>query len=188
MNHSDGVTVEPGITSGPNYRRYDFRRIKRKYVPYILVGPAVVFVLAVLANAVASGLVMSLFRIDFAFRDRPFVGLSNYVYLFTNERFLRSLVRSLIFVLASVSLGFFLSMVFALSLKHCGKFGNQFKGIILVPYLISGIASATMFRFVFSGSAGIVNMLLQLIGFETVMFLSEPGWAVFVTILATNYC
>ncbi|WP_431801464.1 carbohydrate ABC transporter permease [Halobacillus andaensis] len=160
------------------------RKLNKRLVPYILVFPAVFSVLAVLGYAVVSGVILSLFKYDLSSIDRPFVWLENYLYLFTNAGFLNSLSRSLIFVLGSVVLGLCLSMVFALSLYKCTKFGNALKGLSLIPYLVSGIATAIMFRFMFSSDVGLVNMILETIGFDSVLFLSSPNWALVVTVLA----
>jgi multiple sugar transport system permease protein len=165
-------------------RQTVLNRIKKKLTPYLLIAPALLFVIGILGYAVSSGIIMSLFRWDLNIPGKPFVGLDNYIYLFTNAEFLNSLVRSLIFVFGSVAIGLFFAMVFALSLYKCTTYSNLFKGLSLVPYLVSGIATAIMFRFIFSGDVGLVNIILNLVGIDSIAFLSSPNWALFITILA----
>lgn len=159
-------------------------KMKKKSIPYLLVAPAILFVVGVLGYAIVAGLLMSLYDIRLSFADAPFVGLENYIYLFTNEVFLNSLFVSLIFVFGSVLLGLALSLSFAVSLYKCQRTGNFFKALSLVPYLISGIATAIMFRFLFSGDVGLINMVLTTLGLEGVNFLADPIMALIVCILA----
>ncbi|WP_088106134.1 carbohydrate ABC transporter permease [Halalkalibacter urbisdiaboli] len=193
MNTNPEVKVEPRPRNKPNPKLSPnpnkgkgllSNKFKRKAVPYILILPALLFVVGVLGYAVVAGTVMSLFRVDLNIPGSPFVGLDNYIYLFTTQSFIDSLLRSLVFVFGSVIIGLTLSMIFALSLYKAKKFGNFFKGLALIPFLVSGIATAIMFRFVFSGDVGIINMILRTMGLEPVLFLSSPNWALFVTILA----
>ncbi|MEX2443994.1 MAG: sugar ABC transporter permease [Alkalispirochaeta sp.] len=162
------------------------RRMK-KIVPYLLVTPALIFVVGVLAYSVLYGIGMSFFRIDLAIPGKPFVGLDNYRTVFAEDRFINSFQRSLIFVFFSVSGGLLLSFGFAQALYRVKKLSSAFKGLTLVPYLVSGIATAIMFRFLFSGSVGFINQLLMGLGMERIQFLGEPDWAMTIAILANTW-
>ncbi|MFC7063518.1 carbohydrate ABC transporter permease [Halobacillus seohaensis] len=159
-------------------------KLKKKLIPYLLILPAIAIVIGVLGYAIVAGLLMSFYDIQFSFAEAPFVGLQNYVNLFTDATFINSLVVSLIFVFGSVALGLALSLAFALSLYKCTRGSNFFKALSLVPYLISGIATAIMFRFLFSGDVGLINLILSTMGLNTVNFLADPVWALIVCILA----
>ncbi len=153
----------------------------------MLVAPALLFVVGILAYSVIYGIGMSFFRIDLAIPGRPFIGLENYRNVFTSERFINSIGRSLIFVFFSVTLGLLLSFGFAQALYRVKKFSSGFRGLILIPYLVSGIATAIMFRFLFSGSVGFVNQILVTMGASRVQFLSTPNWALAIAILANTW-
>ena len=127
---------------------------------------------------------MSFFRIDLAIPGTPFVGTQNYAKVFSDERFLNSFNRSLVFVVFSVGSGLLLSFGFAHALYRVKKFKAGFRGFTLIPYLVSGIATAIMFRFLFSGSVGFVNQLLMTFGGREILFLSDPSWALAITIMA----
>lgn len=163
------------------------RRVLERATPYLLITPALVFVLGILAYSVIYGVGMSFWRIDLAVPGRPFVGLENYVRIFGDDRFLNSLNRSLVFVGACVVFGFLLAFAFAQALYRVRSFKEGFRGFVLVPYLVSGIATAIMFRFLFSGNVGFVNQILVTLGFARVSFLGNPSWALTVTILANMW-
>lgn len=152
-------------------------------MPYLLVIPGLVFVLGVLGYAVVGGFVLSVHETDM-FLDKTFVGLKNYVTVFTDARFQAALQRTIVFVLASIALGIALSMMFALTL-HAVTFGRRFfRGLSLVPYFVSGIATAVMFRFIFTTSGGFVNTVLTNLGLPGPSWLGEPTLAFIVAVLA----
>lgn len=163
------------------------KRVLDKATPYLLITPALIFVVGILAYSVIYGIGMSLFRIDLAVPGRPFVGLENYVRIFNEPRFINSFQRSLIFVAACVVFGFLLAFGFAQALYRVRRFGAGYRGFVLVPYLVSGIATAIMFRFLFHGNVGFVNQILRTFGFSRVSFLGDGNWALTVAILANMW-
>lgn len=152
-------------------------------VPYLMVIPGLAFVLGVLGYAVAGGFWLSLHETDM-FLVKTYVGLQNYVAVFNDPRFQASLLRTIVFVVASIALGIAMSMMFALTLYHVGFGKRFFRGMSLVPYFVSGIAAAVMFRFVFTTSGGFVNFVLQSLGLHTPSWLGDPYLAFMVSVLA----
>lgn len=152
-------------------------------VPYLMVIPGLVFVLGVLGYAVAGGFWLSLHETDM-FLVKTWVGLANYIAVFNDPRFQAALVRTLVFVIASITLGIAMSMMFALTLYHVGFGKRFFRGMSLLPYFVSGIAAAVMFRFVFTTSGGFVNQMLALVGLGQPSWLGDPTLAFIVSVLA----
>ncbi len=160
--------------------------IGKRLVPYLLVIPGLVLVLGVLGYAVAGGFVLSLNETDM-FLHKTFVGLKNYIAIFHNPRFQNSLWRTLAFVVLSIAFGITMSMMFALTLYHVGFGRRFFRGLSLVPYFVSGIAAAVMFRFIFTTSGGFVNQVLTGFGLEAPSWLGNPVLAFTVAILANAW-
>ena len=152
-------------------------------VPYLMVIPGLVFVLGVLGYAVYGGFVLSFNETDM-FLNKTFVGLNNYIAVFNDPRFQASLLRTIVFVVFSITLGIVMSMVFALTLYHVGFGRRFFRGMSLVPYFVSGIATAVMFRFVFTTSGGFANYVLHQFGLPTPSWLGNPSLAFMVAVFA----
>lgn len=152
-------------------------------VPYLMVVPGLVFVLGVLGYAVVGGFILSFNETDM-FLVKTFVGFKNYVTVFNDPRFQSSLVRTIVFVMGSIALGIVMSMMFALTLYHVGFGRRFFRGMSLVPYFVSGIAAAVMFRFVFTTSGGFVNYVLSSLGLGSPSWLGDPVLAFVVAVLA----
>ncbi|GAB5373567.1 MAG: sugar ABC transporter permease [Acuticoccus sp.] len=159
------------------------RDLFRGTMPYMLVVPGLILVLGVLGYAVVGGVQLSLNETDM-FLNQTFVGLKNYIKVFSDPRFQSSLWKTLVFVAASISLGITMSMIFALTL-HKVMFGRRFfRGLSLVPYFVSGVAAAVMFRFIFTTSGGFVNVILETAGLPTPSWLGNPVLAFIVAVLA----
>ncbi len=160
--------------------------IGKRLGPYLLVIPGLVLVLGVLGYAVAGGFILSLNETDMLL-NKTFVGLKNYIAIFGNPRFQNSLWRTVVFVIASITLGMSMSMMFALTLYHVGFGRRFFRGLSLVPYFVSGIAAAVMFRFIFTTSGGFVNYVLTSLGLDAPSWLGNPVLAFTVSILANAW-
>ncbi len=101
-----------------------------------------------------------------------FVGLDNYIRLFSRDRvFKTSLVNTLkltlVFIGVTIPLGLFLAVLLDLNLK-----GKQiFRLIFLLPLSFSFVASASMWTWMFSPQIGSINALLRAIGLGS---LAQP--------------
>ncbi|MDH3664586.1 MAG: sugar ABC transporter permease [Alphaproteobacteria bacterium] len=157
--------------------------ISRHAIPYLLIVPGLALVLGILGYGVVAGIVLSFHKVDM-FMNRTFVGFENYVTIFNDARFRASLLRTLLFVVASISLGLLLSLVFALALRVV-TFGKRFfRSLSLVPYFVSGIAAAVMWRFLFSTNVGFVNLVLASLGLPEQSWLGDPVLAFVVAVMA----
>ena len=157
--------------------------ISRHAIPYLLIVPGLALVLGILGYGVVAGIILSFHKVDM-FMNRTFVGFENYVTIFNDARFQASLLRTLLFVVASISLGLLLSLTFALTLRAV-TFGKRFfRSLSLVPYFVSGIAAAVMWRFLFSTNVGFVNLVLASLGLPEQSWLGDPVLAFVVAVMA----
>ncbi|MGH8915256.1 MAG: carbohydrate ABC transporter permease, partial [Acidimicrobiia bacterium] len=112
------------------------------------------------------------------------VGLDQYVELFSEPDFLWSLSRTLIFVAGVLIIGIPVGLVFAFSLARATGKLRFMRGITIVPYLISGIATAVIFRLILNRDFGEVNRVLGFFGIEDLGWFSDPTLAMLATMLA----
>jgi len=101
-----------------------------------------------------------------------FVGLENYIRLFTRDRvFKTSLINTLkltsIFIGVTIPLGLLLAVLLDLKIKGRGVF----RLIFLLPLSFSFVASAAMWTWMFSPNIGSINAFLRVIGLEA---LTQP--------------
>lgn len=95
---------------------------------------------------------------------RKFVGLKNYIKVFTRDDCFGALKLSLYYMLGSViQLGIALYLATILSFKVKG--GNFFKGFMFFPFLINGIAVGFIFKFFYTRGF-VFDTVLQWCGFQ----------------------
>ena len=95
----------------------------------------------------------------------PFIGLDNYIELARDPRFWSSLVHTLFFTAATVSLELVLGLVIALAMNSAFHGRGAARATSLLPWAIPTVVAALLWRFMFDSQAGIVNALLVAIGF-----------------------
>lgn len=117
-------------------------------------------------------------------RIGSFVGLQNYLRMFTDPLesriFLRAIYNNLTWSLVAVAIHLPLAIIAALILHTKIKLWRLFRVIFFFPHLISIAAFAIIFKQVYNPSIGLLNDLLELLGFTelaTTNWLFDPLWA-----------
>jgi len=186
------VVSDSGSRMGPRRRRlFRYTRDERsilvghsRIVPYLLSGPSILVVTALLLFPVIYAGWGSLFDAEFIGGTPEFVGLGQYVELLQDPTFLWSAGRTLIFVTGVLAIGIPVGLVFAFALSRATGKLRFLRGITIVPYLISGIATAVIFRLILNRDFGEVNRVLGLFGIEELAWFSDPTLAMLASILA----
>jgi raffinose/stachyose/melibiose transport system permease protein len=105
---------------------------------------------------------LSLMEWDGISKTKDFVGLKNYVTLFTNPEYF-IVFRTSLYYLAGSFIQLALALYFATILSFKVKFKNFFKGVLFFPYLLNGVAIGLIFIFFFRPT-GTLDSVLDLIG------------------------
>jgi ABC-type sugar transport system permease subunit len=166
---------------------FDNAHWRKRLLPYMLALPSTLFVMGVLGYAILVAVKDSLHKYAMLATTGTFVGLDNYVNLFQTPHFQASIVRTFIFVFGTVALGLVLSFVLAMALFNLSEKARVFRTITLVPYLISGVAAAVVWRFLFNSDAGFINLILMTFGLDPVKWLSDQTNALIVVTLANTW-
>jgi len=105
---------------------------------------------------------------------KNFIGIQNYIDIFTKPEFLRVFAVSLYYIVASfLQMGF--ALYFATVLSFSTRLRNLFKGILFFPTLLNGVAIGLMFLYFFQPN-GTLDSVLKLVGLQqlTVQWLGNP--------------
>lgn len=106
-----------------------------------------------------------------------FIGLSNYVELFHDELFWKSLWNTTFYALGSVGLGTFMALLLALLLNSRVKGLSFYRTAFFLPSLMPLVATSILWFIMYAGQGGIINTLLGKIGIVGPAWLSDPHWA-----------
>lgn len=114
-----------------------------------------------------------------------FVGLENYSRMFGDDVFWRSLFNTLGYAAIAVPLMLALGLAVAVALNRALWLRTFMRTIYYLPVVISGVAAGLVAQWMFNPNIGVVNKMLQSLGFEAVPWQSSPFWAVVSVVLTT---
>lgn len=110
------------------------------------------------------------------------VGLDVFKEIFKTSNFWMSIRNTLVLNLLSLGLGFPAPIILALLLNELrnGVFKKGVQTVLYLPHFISWVIIGGMMYQIFSTTSGMVNMAIKSITGNTVPFLTDNGWWIFV--------
>lgn len=165
----------------PRLSRWRRREI---FDAYLFISPTVIGLLVFLLGPIIASAALSF--TDYDILTAPaWVGLDNYIGLFQDGLFWQALRVSVIYSVISVPLGLALSLGAALLLNQKIRGVAILRSIYYMPTIISGVAVAMLWRWLFNAQFGMVNILLGKIGVRGPMWLTDERWALTAIIIAS---
>lgn len=162
----------------------------RRWKPYsiALLGPSVLFVIAMMALPVGYTLFLSVHRWAGGLNDAPaFVGLDNYVaIIFDDPRFRAALVNTFLFAGTGVALQTVLGVGIALQLGRSFRGRSVVRTLMLFPMVATPVAVALIWRLLFQPD-GLINQMLGTIGIRPAEWLSSPVLALVSLVIADTW-
>jgi multiple sugar transport system permease protein len=116
-----------------------------------------------------------------------FTGLANYVTVFQDPGFQIAAVHTLVFTVCSIFPQFIIGLALALFFHRRFPLSQLLRSLMLVPWLLPIVVSATVWRWLFDQTNGIIDQMLAGLHILPAHFgwLTTPGWA-FAAIIVTN--
>ncbi len=138
---------------------------------FLIVLPSIILVLVFVYGFITWSLRVSLSRWDGVLPDFTFVGLRNYLSIFTNARFQIDLWNTAFFTILFLAVTILTGLALAaiLDRKIAGK--AVFRNVFMFPLAISFVVTGVVWRWIFNPTVG-VNVLLKAIGMKDVTW----GW------------
>lgn len=148
----------------------------KKSAPYTMIAPYFILYFAF-------GLFPMLFSLGVSFTkwdgigEATFIGLKNYVRVFTKDKyFYKSMWNTLLLLAISTPIQIVLGLLTATFLKDFFRRSrNGLQLINFLPYITTPVAVGIIFQQMFDWKTGVVNAFLNLIGVESVYWLGH-GW------------
>lgn len=179
---SKKVRAKPLVNQKPNFAaRMQLLgyRMKQDWQIYAMLLPTIVWFLLFLYKP--------MYGLQIAFKDysvfkgilgSEWIGYEHFQYLFGSDQFLRAVRNTIQISGLSMLVGFPAPIILALMFNEILKqtFKKTAQTIVYLPHFISSVIIAGIVITAFSPSAGVVNTLLGLFGFEPIYFLTKPEW------------
>ncbi|WP_299821014.1 sugar ABC transporter permease [uncultured Jannaschia sp.] len=159
-----------------------FRRNRRTLAPWLFLAPGVVFFLFYVVFPVFQSFQISFYRWD-GLSDPQYVGLANYRELATDRAFEVSVWNNfkwLLLYLLAIPGGLFI----ALFLNQTVTGIRVYKSLFFFPFVISQVVVGLVFTWFYDPTFGLLNTMLQGIGFGPVNVLGDPTLATYGIIAA----
>ncbi|TYB96672.1 MAG: sugar ABC transporter permease [Kosmotoga sp.] len=111
------------------------------------------------------------------FKEPIFIGLSNYMKLFSDEEFWNAIFVTFKFSLEVLPLNMIISLFLAILVNYSFKFIGIFRAIYYLPVITPMVAASMIWLWLYDPNLGLFNYLLSFFGFSPVSFLRNPSIA-----------
>lgn len=117
--------------------------------------------------------------------EPTFIGVANYRRLVFDPLFWQALKNTVVYSLGAVPVSMALGLTLAVLLNRRMVGRTLLRSLFFLPVVISSVVAAILAAWVFNDNYGVINMVLERLGFEPVAWLSSPAWALPSLIVTT---
>ncbi|WP_066157386.1 carbohydrate ABC transporter permease [Halalkalibacter krulwichiae] len=173
------ATQNATITQRPIERKKAKKVEVKHFVPYLLVSPLVLWIVITIFIPLSTVIKESFYSTGFVGTQGEFVGLQNYINVFTSSAYWGSWKNSLLWVVGNGLTQTVLAFSVALYLNNKFKLSKFARTWMIIPWIIPTIVVAIFWQWIFNGSYGIFNHVLMGIGLidQPLNLLGDPTWA-----------
>lgn len=122
---------------------------------------------------------------DYMSPEYNFIGVENYIDLFTSSSFYMVLIKTLYFCLGVVLPSVFGGLLLALLLNSREKGMGFYRTFIFSPWITPMVAVAIVWSWIFEPRMGLANFLLESVNLSGVGWTSSADWAMPAIIIVT---
>ena len=176
-------------TGGSSAARQDLRRrrglskLEQGYMGFILVLPWLIGFCIFKLYPFVSSLIYSFTDYDLFKGVQNVVGFQNYIDAFTKPKNIKALQVTFTYAFMTVPLKLIFALFIAYILNFRIKGVGLFRTAYYVPSILGGsVAIAVLWKALFKND-GVVNTILAMLGFESINFLADKHWALFIICL-----
>ncbi len=147
--------------------------------PYFFIGPAVIVMGVACFYPVLHSMRLSFFEwsLGTQWSLREFVGLDNYIRIFSDPAVYTSLRVTLLFAAAVVTIELVLGIALALLAEKGIRGLSIFRTIFILPMMIAPVVVGLIWRYLYDTRFGLINYFLSQIGLEPQLWLASPDLA-----------
>ncbi len=156
---------------------------------WAMLAPGIIVLFSINLLPILDTLRTSLFDYYLPAPDRRhFVGLENYIALFKDTRFLLAFARTVIFMVTVVAVETILGLGVALYLTSNIKGSKFLRALFLLPIILTPIATAFMWRIMYSPTLGVLNYFLSLVNIPPQTWVYSEEQALMSVALVLIWC
>jgi multiple sugar transport system permease protein len=142
----------------------------------LFISPWIIGFLAFLVYPILSSLYYS-FTDYSGFGQAEWVGLSNYSRMVSDDLFWKSLGNTFYYTALAVPIGVVVAIVLALAMNQPLREVALYRAALYLPSVLPIFALAFIFIWILNPRFGLVNHVLNILGFDSIDWLGDPTWA-----------
>jgi multiple sugar transport system permease protein len=155
------------------------RRLRRVAADYAYILPALTVMLLVIGYPIYDTIYLSFFATppQIALSRKTFVGFDNYTRILGSDAFLSATWNTFLWTFFSTITSFVLGFCAALALNREFVGRGLLRGILLVPYVVSAVAAAYVWRWLYHSDFGAIGALSVALGItdQPITFLDNTN-------------
>ena len=153
---------------------------------WLLIAPALVFMITFTVFPVFRSIYLSLTKYQLGMSAPEFIGLNNYIKLFSSDLFWKIMGNTIFFAIITVIPSMAAGLGLALLVNRKGKHIGFIRTAYFYPVVMPMIAIASVWMFIYMADNGLFDQLLMSLGYEPMNVLSNkktvlPAMAVMYT-------
>ncbi|WP_282937094.1 sugar ABC transporter permease [Paenibacillus sp. RC67] len=154
--------------------------------PYVMVAPAMIGIILFVLYPVLYLVKLSFYKYNLLNKDKSkFVGLDNFIEIFSREDFYRALWTTVIYTVGVVALTMSLSLLIAVCLKRKSRMNEIVQAGIFTPHIISIVSVALVWMWLMEPSHGVLNFILKSVGLPSMPWLQSSSTSLFSVIIVS---
>src|SRR5512140_86473 len=164
-------------------RQHTRRRVYNMGAALAFLSPTLIILSAFIFFPVVFSFYLSFHKWNMFAQAQPFVGLDNYRAILTSQEFWQVLKNTAVYTLGTVPLNMAISLgvAFLLNKRLAGR--KFLRTAFFAPVIMSSVAAAVIWRWVYEPSFGLLNTCLGFFGIPAVNWLNNPTSAMFALIV-----
>ena len=164
-------------------KRRGLSKLEQGYMGFVLILPWLIGFCIFKLYPFVSSLVYSFTDYDLFRGVQNVVGFQNYIDAFTKAKNVKALKVTFTYAFMTVPLKLIFALFIAYILNFKIKGVGLFRTAYYVPSILGGsVAIAVLWKALFKND-GVVNTILTMLGFESINFLADKNWALFIICL-----
>ena len=139
-------------------------KVTQQVTGLLTIAPGLFLILALTVYPVGYSIWLSLLEKHSFFPEQRFIGLDNYIYLWSDAEFWISLWYGVVYSVWTITLQILLGVAAALILNESFPGRNLARGIVLFPYMIPTIVAVILWKWLLNDIYGLLNYALMASG------------------------
>jgi len=151
---------------------------KNNHLAYVLIAPTYILFGIFFLFPLLYSLYLTFFKWNGFAPQMDFVGIKNYIRIFSDPNFLNAFKNTLIYTIVTVPISISISLILSYILDKKIRGYEVLKGIYFLPHIVSLVAVGVVWMWIFlPGKYGLVNSILGIVHIAPQNWMSDPKLA-----------